>query len=61
MVPAGMSKLEEARLAMAVCLPAKMPRDWTERGKYLDDAQQLIVKANASGASLKLPPSLFRN
>ena len=60
MLPEPMTKREEAELAVSVCLPAKMPDDWPERRKYLEDAQRLIAKANANGANLHLPANLAR-
>ena len=58
LLPETMTKTESAELAVSVCLPAKMPPDWPERKKYLNDAQRLITKANSRGAGLHLPEGL---
>ena len=60
-LPASMTNVEESELAMSVCLPAKMPDDWPDRRRYLDDAQRLIVKARSYGSTLKLPATLTTN
>lgn len=57
-LPAPMTRREEAELAISICLPAKMPKDWPERSKYLNDAQRLIAKADSLGGALHLPPNL---
>ena len=57
-LPPSMTQLEESELAVSVCLPAKMPADWPDRRKYLDDAQRLIVKARSLGSTLQLPANL---
>jgi hypothetical protein len=60
-VPETMTKLEEGELAGTVCLAAHMPGEWSERRKYLEDAQRLIAKANSQGAALHLPKELAGN
>jgi hypothetical protein len=60
-VPATMTKQEEAELGMSTCLPAHMPKDWSERRKFLEKAQRLIAKANSYGAALHLPMDLVEN
>jgi len=57
-LPPSMTHLEETELAVSVCLPAKMPADWPDRQKYLDDAQRLIAKARSYGSTLRLPVNL---
>jgi hypothetical protein len=57
-LPPPMSDLEESELAVSVCVPAKMPADWPDRRKYLDDAQRLIAKARSYGSTLQLPANL---
>lgn len=58
MLPPSMTQLEEAELAVSVCVPAKMPADWPDRQKYLEDAQRLIAKARPYGSTLQLPANL---
>jgi hypothetical protein len=57
-LPTSMTQLEESELAVSVCVPAKMPADWPDRRKYLDDAQRLIAKARSFGSALQLPANL---
>ena len=61
LLPQPMTMRDEAELAVGVCLPAKMPDDWPDRGKYLEDAQRLIAKARSYGSDLHLPTNLGRN
>ena len=61
LVPEPMTKREEAELAVSVCIPAKMPDDWPDRRKYVDDARGLIAKANSYGAALHMPETLKGN
>lgn len=60
-LPPSMTNLEESELGMSVCIAAKMPDDWPDRKKYLDDAQRLIVKARSFGRMLQLPAHLAEN
>lgn len=57
-LPQPMTMAEESRLAVSVCIVAKMPGDWPVRRKYVDIAEQLIAKAVTNGASLHLPETL---
>jgi len=58
MLPPSMTRMEESELAVSVCVPAKMPADWPDRQKYLEDAQRLIAKARPYGSTLQLPANL---
>lgn len=60
-LPEPMTKLEEAELAVSICLPAKLPSDWPERRKYLENAKRLIARANSYGGALQLPLDLVQN
>jgi hypothetical protein len=53
-LPQPMTLREEAELAVSVCVPAKMPADWPNREKYLDDARRLIDRARSYGSTLHL-------
>ena len=60
MLPSSMTSRDESKLGVDVCFAANMPTDWTERGKYLSDADTIITDAYAHGATLHLPAILKR-